>query len=361
MGGDFYILVFLIVFVINLVAVHFKRFRKPLIILGFLILLALIGFRYNVGTDYQTYLDYYASTKDMSVERMLAQRTEPFVVFMSHFFSNLIENKFFIFFIYGFLTLLPLYLTNRLYGYRYLPYSVLLFCVLYLPFCLNGMRQGVSISFILLAFAYMANNKGRKCILSLICAFLFHYSTLVAIPFFVVYYLCKKYKKKTIVPMVITTIVISVIVLFFLGDVLLDYGFRSYNYLLSDVSTDNINASYLYTYLPILLIPLIPNIFKDKWAKEEKDKIVFYRQLMYAGFLFFIVGTAATYLNRFSLYFTSISVLLLPMILQNIKSKKIRVIFGVLLVLYLSLFFVQQHVFWGRHDIVPYQTWITEV
>ena len=358
MGAEFYIFVFLIVFIINLVAVRVKRFKMPFIILGFIILLALIGFRYNVGTDYQSYLNYYSSTKNMPIERIFTQRTEPFVVFMSHVFSNLIENKFFVFFIYGFLTLLPLYLANKLYGYRYLPYSVLLFCVLYLPFCLNGMRQGVSISFILLAFTYLANDKWRKSIVGLIIAFLFHYSSLVVIPFFIVYYLCKKFKKKTIIPIAITTAAISSIVLFFLGDILLGYGFESYNYLLSDISTDNINISYLYTYLPIILIPFIPNMLKEKWVEEERDKVAFYKQIMYSGFVFFIVGTAATYLNRFSLYFTSISILLLPMVLKNIKNKKLRILLGVLLILYLILFFVQQYVIWGRQDIIPYQTWI---
>ncbi len=57
MGGLFYILVFLLVFGINLLAVSQKnkKVKYGLILLGFAILLFMFGFRYNVGTDYQRY------------------------------------------------------------------------------------------------------------------------------------------------------------------------------------------------------------------------------------------------------------------------------------------------------------------
>ena len=222
MGGEIYIIVFLFVFLINLLVprVKSKWMRRFLLFISLTILICFIGFRYDVGTDYDNYLRLYRRIKASTLEFAVSQKMEPLFGVLYWTFSKLFSIDYWIFFLHGILAVLPVYILNRIYGYKYLGYSVLIYCFLFLPFSLNGMRQGAAIGMILLAIVYLAEMKHWKAIISFFLATQLHRSAILVLPHLVVYYMCKKYKWNFAKLNLLLTIGVAFVVLFFLNDFL---------------------------------------------------------------------------------------------------------------------------------------------
>ena len=357
MGGVFYIIIFLLVFGINLFAVSQKnkKAKYALIALGFVILLLMLGLRYNVGTDYPRYLSRYTLAKDFTFEEIMTKYKDPFVTLVYSIFSKITNGGYFVFFLYGALSLVPIYLASKVKDFKNLPYLVLAFCFICLPFSMNGMRQGVALSFTVLAVTLLTNKKIKSGIASYIIACLFHFPALVLLPYLATYGICKKLKKSTLWPNIIITAVISIVVLFFLGNILSMLGLGAYKYIANKISISDISFISILPYIPILLAPIVLN---KKRVRELPENINFYNQLVYSGFVLFIIGTAAQYLGRLSLYFIIFSILTIPTLIDHIENEKFRKIVRILFVLYLIAFFVFQFVIMGRHEIIPYQTYL---
>ena len=357
----FYLIIFAIVFLLNTLAkkAKTKHLQKLFVLSSFLILLFVVGLRYKVGTDYDSYLEQFQEIKHTSWGNLLSSRIEiiPAVLFklVSYISSSGVE----IFFVMGFLALYPIYKLNKLFEYKYLPYSVLTYCIMLLPFTMNGMRQGIAMSFALLAFTYLLKKKPVKSCVSFAIALLSHTSALLMLPHLVLYFICSKKNWKFTKPSIIASTVIGIVVLFFLNNFLLSHDFTTYNYILGKINLSNINFFGIIFYLPILLMTMV--ISKSKEGDKDSNMISeSTKSLVYSGIAFDIIGTAATFLSRFALYFTAYEVLLIPALLQKIENKKTRLVIEYAVVIFFVAYFIVQYYVMGRHEIFPYRTWIFE-
>lgn len=348
--------VFAVVFALNYYAARQSRvlIRKILIALGFSVLLCFIGFRYDVGTDYPHYLDSYNQIADLSWEELPSLRIELLVAIIFKVCSFVLIDPRLIFVVLGFLMLYPIYKANKLYGNKYLAYSILTYCVLFLPFGLNGIRQGIAMSYILLSIVYLTKGKVRNSLLNFIIAVLFHTSSLIVLPYMLIIYTRKWKKINFTVLNLITTSLIAIAVLFFLNDLLVNNGISQYSYMLGNVDADKISLSSIVIYIPMVLMALF-------LGKSEKDsETIVYKNLTISGVCLYMIGTAAQYLSRFGLFFMMPSVMLLPKLVQEIPNKNTRIIIKLFFIAYLIAFFYIQYSLLGKHEILPYQTWILE-
>ena len=357
MGALVYFLLFLVVFVINTIIpkVDKKWLQRLMVIASAGILVCFIGFRFNVGTDYGAYLQRYQVVKNTSLEYATSQKTEPFVGMLYYGVSRIISNDYWIFFMYGILAIVPLYILNKKYRYKYLNYSILLYSLIFLPFSLNGARQGAAISLILLALVYLSDKNTRKAAVAFVLAVLFHRSAIIVMPHIIAYMLCKRKKWNYAKINLVLTIIVSCFILFCLNDFLIENSIDSnnyYSYISSNISANNISFSHFLHYLPMLIIAFI----KSPKDKKESEAVLIGKNLIYSGLLYCIVGSSAQYLDRISLYFLAPSIIVLPMLFQNIKTNNRTVITGLIL-LYGLLFFVVESIILGWHEIIPYNTW----
>lgn len=350
-----YFVVFGLVFVLNILAVRQKnsKLKYILIGLGFLILLLFIGFRYNVGVDYKSYLSSYNSVANTSWDKILSLRMEPLVSFIFKVCSYILQDSRLIFLVLGFLLLLPLYMANKVYNNKYLAYSVLTFCVLFLPFGLNGMRQGIAMSFALLALVYFAKNKNKKGLFSFIISAFFHTSALIMLPYIIAIWFCRKKNIKFTTINIILTTIVSLALFFFLNGILLDNGITKYSYMLSEIGTEEVSLSGFLIYAPIMILALV-----FAGDREERTELSIYKNFMMTGLLFYTIGTTAQYLTRFSYFFLLPMIMLSSILIQNISNKRDRIIVKILYIIYLIVFFYLQYYVSGRHGIMPYQTWL---
>ena len=352
-----YFVVFTIVFLLNFLAMRQPRVgvRSFLVVVSFMTLLLFIGFRYNVGTDYEHYLNDYYDISGIPWGDLPALRMELLVAVIFKLCSFVLPDARLLFVVLGFLLLWPIYKVNKLYDYRYLAYSILIYCILFLPFGLNGIRQGIAMGFMLLAFVYLIKNKVKYGMANFIIAVLFHTSSLIALPYMVA--ICfSKWRKISFTKLnIVLTGLIAVMVLFFLSSLLINSGFMQYDYILGNVDADRISLNSFVAYIPIVIL-----IFAFSGGKTERDEILILKNLTVSGVVFNTVGTAAQYLSRFGLFFLMPSIILLPRLVQSISKKNTRIVVKCLLIIYLIGFFYVQYSLWGRHEILPYQTWILE-
>lgn len=357
-GALIYFIIFAIVFVINFVAskTTHKLLKIVLPISSFLILLLFIGLRDNVGTDYNIYGNTYLTVKNMTWQDIFNLRLEPFVGIIYKTLAPIFSDFHWIYFMYGALSLLPIYIANKLYDNKYLHYSVLAYCVFFLPFSLNGMRQGVAISFAFLCFALLAKKKKLASVISMALSVCFHKTAIIILPYLLISFFDKKEdnrKRKTLL-YILVTIAISILMMTVLKDFLYENEMEDYGAYLSNMSLANISLSTLFSYIPILLMSYI--ISKD--IIKTPEKISSYSTLFYVGLIFQVVGTSAAYLNRIALYFLPGLLMICPVFLCSIKNPTTRFVVKVLFVVYLVAYFVVQYIVWGRHEIIPYATWL---
>lgn len=355
-----YFSVFGLVFLLNAFAI--RRYRsfvgKVLIALGFVILLCFIGFRYNVGTDYDNYLGIYNSITNTSWENLFSMNIEPAVAVMFKALSFVLWDAKLVFVVIGFLLLWPVYKANKLYDYKYLAYSVFCFCILFLPFGLNGMRQGMSMSFALLALSYFNKDKTKNSIICFVISCLLHTSALFLVPYALGAVFTKK-RKKYILPInAILTIVLSIVVVFFLSSLLQENGIVKYDYILKTMDIENASLIGLIIYSPII-IANIASVWAGYKKQRPDNQFVLYGSLSLSGLVFYIIGSSAKYLSRLGLTLMIPSIITIPYLLQETTQRKHeRVLLKALFVVYLVLFFVIHFYIWGKHEIMPYQTWL---
>ena len=253
-GSLIYFIIFAIVFILNYFStkLHKKTLRITLVIISFLILTIFVGLRSKVGTDYEAYIAEYEKTKALPWSDVFSQRTEFVVVLSYKVFANVFSSYHWIFFMYGALSILPIYLANQLFHNKYLPLSVLAYCLMFLPFTLNGMRQGVAMGFILLATACLMKKKYKASVVATIIAFLFHLSSLVFVPFPILYIYCKKKNHNYI----LFSAILTIFILIFL---FISQNAGLYSGYLSKTSISNLSFGSLITYSPILIMTFLYN------------------------------------------------------------------------------------------------------
>lgn len=361
----FYLTVFIMVFFIQRAAMRQKNktAKKSLIILSFFIILLLIGLRYKVGVDYAGHIDIYNTYAKQSFAEIWSSSGDIGKKIIIGLAPKIFGDVKAIFWIYGLLTLYPIYKINKNSNFKYLAYSTLVFNLTTLPATLNIMRQGAAMSFALLAFDYLRHDlKWSKAIICIIIAAILHTSALLITPFFVAYILTEKYKKSFRKWAYIITVLESISFMTFIGSFFARIGFSDYDYMLKVSGSAKVYSGWiLYNSIYYIILFFIYYTFKkgdsasNKKSKKEIDDEL---TMVVNGTIFEVVGTMTKFLSRISYYFSIYQILLIPTILQNITEKNSRITAKIICITSLVALFIFRCYFQGYYGIIPYQTWI---
>ena len=360
----FYLAVFGLVFILQLFAMKQKNkmLQKILVLGSFFVLLLLIGLRYKVGTDYLGHIGIYNDFSNRSFDSILTGSGDIGSKLIIGLAAHTFNDFKIIFWVYGLMTLYPIYKINKNSDFKYLAYSTLVFNLTVLPVSLNIIRQGAAMSFALLAFDYLRNNKSMlKIVVSMAIAVMLHPSALLMVPFLVLYRLFGKRKdKKFQVSMLIVVFGISLLFATSLKDVLNEIGFGNYTYMF--VVSRELGLSlglvfYNVVYYAMLLFMLL--MYRKCKMNSDNDIIISKLfTILVAGSIFEIVCSMTKNLSRVSYYFSIYQILLIPLILQNISDKKTRTIMGIVCMAVLTGLFVLRCYVQGYYEIIPYQSWL---
>lgn len=351
-----YLSVFIVVFILNIIGSKYYKNHKcigsAIIFMSFMMLIMLIGCREDVGTDYNSYIYYYNFISNLNFNELSIVDWEYGALFIFKLTSILFKSSKAIMIVLAILTIYPIYKLNKLYDYKYLPYSVLTYCFIFLPFSMNGMRQAIAMSFIALAVGYLMKEENVKSILLIIIAYLFHKSAIIVIPYLALFMIKKGRKIER--DYILITLMVSILILFF-NDDLINLGFISeYDYYLENVSIENISFTALIFHIPIIMILL-------GFSNKEEKHLKLLKGLTISGIILDIIGTSKQYLSRIALYYTMFEILLIPILLQHIRNQTTKKFVSFLYICFLIIYFIYQFYILGRHEIFPYQTWLLGV
>lgn len=136
----------------------------------FVFLIIIAGFRWNVGFDFNTYVNEY---------RLIQSGASSYADISFIILAKIVPNITWIFFIYAFISLVLYYLV--LLREKSLLYVILLlfFSCVYLRFEMGIMRQGLSLALTLMAFQNLEKKKKLEYISLIIIAMLIHGSAII--------------------------------------------------------------------------------------------------------------------------------------------------------------------------------------
>ncbi|MDD3341523.1 MAG: EpsG family protein [Bacilli bacterium] len=295
-----------------------KRTKNMLMFLSTLPLTFISGLRYGVGQDYfYTYVPAFNSILNSGT-------------FANYEFGFLYLNKFIQFFttdyIYLFLicaVFFSYFTFKTIYKYSKDPVLsiFLLICTQYYFIYLNGMRQMIAVSIFLYSFRYIKEKKIVKYLLLNLIGFSFHSSAIIAIPFY--FFANIKLSPKKSILILISTIGVSGLLRQSLINIILGTKYAIY------ISSVYDNGSKGYIVMTIELVVLLLGLFFYPKNDKTKDKeyIKEYNIYSNAKLLSVILACLNGFLpliTRVKWYFGFSTIIFIPLILDNIKEKKLK-------------------------------------
>ena len=336
--SSFFIIIFL-AFIYDNIKGNKKIIYKNLILLVIIILLTVIsGFRYNVGTDYHSYIRMYHSYSFLDIgSRYLFK--------IANFLSS---NSQTIIIIYSVLTNLFLILVlKKISEKNKISLIMASYLLIFFPISFNTIRQSLAIIIIIYALLLFKENKNNKnAYLLFILAVLFHNSAVIIFPYLLITYKSKdKNLIKNSIFFTTSLIIFMFIYFYFLKDIGL---IRKYVGYLGVFSFQNTDMNLLISYAPFLLLLFL---FRNS-IKNSRDLSI-YSCLFISGIIFEVVFSS-TQVSRIGFYFSTFLIILIPELFEKIKDNKSKRIIKFFYCFYLIIYFVLVFYFHGRAQIFPY-------
>ena len=387
LGNITSIILYILVFVLAALLLYFgeKRHSKWLIILAFLPPILLATFRYQVGTDWIAYNQFYEEVaQEDSAEfwRQIREReTEPLMMFIGLITSTLRTGSWPIFLIYSSITLIFMYLAMRRLApkHTWLVFTVFLFTAF--PDSFNIMRQMAAMSVLAYLYAWIAtrrpvdtkssrdtasvrpvvtggqrlflgrdlrNGRAMTCVtvvILLILAINLHYATLALLPILLIPYLSKKFGEKKISYALSLLLIVSLLLFPLLIQLLATSGILSPKHY--ETLTNDFGSFYNFNFLICIVLGAFSFFYFRK-----KPTANFLTPLILLGANYAAVGFYSRYLGRLADFFWPFAILLAWQILDSFKiSLRLKIILTLAAAL---LYFFIVYVWLGTNEILPY-------
>jgi hypothetical protein len=334
-------LVYNLILVFPILLLYYREKIKIPIALPY-ILITLVGIlRFDIGFDYDGMVRTFRVYAESSEFTVLSK--EPSYYILCKLFS--FSSKGYIFVLALFFVANLFVLSKILYYYKIEFEGLFVFitmCFLFDSF--DRVRQSLAILVFLYSLRFIEKRKFSKYLISIIITFFIHYSAIILLPF---YWLLRiRLSKNTYF-----LIFVVAIILFYLGfwvnirynlfkliPVYGDLYIRREQYLLSVATNSGIGVLFtiIMLFLPVLL-------FRD----VNEHRIII--NTTFFGTLFFTLASGNLLLERFSQYFTYVSIIAISLLLKPVSRNKY--ILGFVL-----FFWFQASIFIARSGCTPYKT-----
>lgn len=311
------------------VLMHSKQFsnnRKALLSTACIVLFAVSGLRFYVGTDYSHYISGFSRYVNSTTMELLRQ---PAIILVAKI-THLISDDYAIwFFAMAMITVIPVFI--GIYKYSV---SIALSMILYLllgcwHFSFNIVKQSAAAAFLFLGYGALRSHNLKRWIIFCAVATLFHFSAILMIPVFYVVAVPKSKRNSAII------IGLSISILFFYDRLfilasLLKQGENTIS-IYSATRNNAVNILRIAVNCAPLLLCALSSQINDKTDLDYNT--LFNLSLLNAGMN---IGTMnSIYLNRICVYTTIYNVLFIPVIIKRISSRNRMICIPIMLLLYI--------------------------
>ena len=358
-----YIAVFLTSLFMFFLALQFRDKNKLIFLFFSIIALAipclLAGIRdYSIGTDVEVYIEplfrvsKYFETFKSYITNTGSEVNDILYLLLTFVCGKLSDDIFLLFFMIEFLVIYPVYktllLTNEKKGNILI--GMFIFFMLFYNLSFNMARQSIAISFALLSFAYCIQKNRKKCILNLIVAILFHSSSVVMIPAYILYTFFEKKEKDASTKFLIKSMIFifSLVFIVFLPEIvklLINIGILDNNHfstIISKFSHFDINYTRTFCYIVFYIVIC----FNKKRLSNNIKNSDYYIFLSFISILILQFGAVIKYSERIGLYYFYISLFFaMPKLIpQNFNKFTKKELMNLLLIL---LIFTMYWIYWS--------------
>ena len=330
---------------------HFGRRYICMMILSFLPIFIVAAIRYEVGTDWPIYLDYYGWINEgvKGFSEKLFNLMNKLVGWTVNDFQALVVLVAFLSYFFLFKAICDQSIS--------IPLSLLIFFIGSSFFAsMNQLRQAISMPIMLYAYKYVRDRKPLPYFFWCIIASLIHASSLVYLP---VYFIARVRPSLRRYVTVFGLCIVTLPVL----HILLEYfmAFTKYAWYSTSIFNTGSEANnfYLLGFLFQLVILVILSYYRFRSDKEDPT----YDGLLNCYFLSVIMllfTPVFSQVLRVSQCFGYCQILLIPRMIDREKDRTRRILLYILIIgLYTAkLFYDTYHLGWN--GVIPYQTIFTK-
>ena len=329
------------------------RPNRAFLLLSFLVPFLLSSFRWEVGTDYKTYISLYEAINSISTSAQWVQQlleVEPLYVLMNLLVKAIFGSPLPIFFISALLLLGFIYRTMEDYhGKISVMLSVYVFLLLMFSTTLNIMRQMISVAIVFYATRYLFQHNYKKAALWMLIALMFHYSALIVLPFWL-FRGTKRYERNVRIIMFS-----ALLLLFVLGSVFGSLFDRIRHLYLQESGSQP--GVVLRIGLMLLRAPIIVPILlyrKQLVAHDERNHFWIIMAVFEVAFSY--LGYILDVLNRLSLYFAVSWIVLLPALVRSMPTRGAQYRMGAYVMLVVTGLWVFNTAISNYGDVLPYKS-----
>lgn len=324
-----------------------KKLKKNVcVIIGLAIPILISALRYDVGTDFNAYVDMYNSIKNLDiniVEGLFSVICKIAIV---------LGNVQYMFAIYSALTIIFVYKALEYNKDKY-SLSLCFFLYLFLHFAIsfNIIRQALAVVIVFYTYRHLTEKNLKKFIFWVLIASLAHKTALVFLP---LYFIVPKNKEKISKIQVIQVIALMIVMLVVLNlKTILQYltnfsMFEKYAIYMNPMKTENKS-------LILKLILLCVFLFFRKQLKVYEPKNNIYIILFIISVILEFTGYFSAFVKRIAMYFT-ISEIYLISCLPKIFNKKDRNLVLLAIICYAIIIFIISFYIQGQSNVIPYRT-----
>lgn len=333
-----------------------KRKLRWLIILAILIPAIVGGLRYRVGVDYVSYMGKLKEAPEMGMAEFSSKfgGMEPAL----WLFGQLPWQ--FFFFATSFLTILFFYLGFKNFGSKHIGLCMLLVMLVIFPQALGGVRQGVAMSICFYAFSFIPQKRRTAFIVTVLCAALFHYSSLIMLLIYPLHYLMvskPETEKKFIVKMAVMAVALVAAIV--IGFQIIEYipFLRKYALYSTAEFADQYGAlTATHNILPELAAVALIVMFYGHLVKDKKGNGRFMFMSIILMMVITLIGFKVPLASRLADYFIAFFILAITSAIDTFSDSGSRRIMVGVVIAYAVLFFIGGIYLNGSGAIFPYRT-----
>lgn len=206
-----------------------------------------------------------------------------------------------------------------------LPWAFLVYFLLYYSNSLNMTRQTMAIAVCLYSFSNLLNGRTVKALIFAFLAVAFHYSAVIFFGMFaLVFYTSKFTRNFWLFQLIVSFTCISVIILLdqiiamVIGVGAMDQGFDTYSS--TGVYGSNIPISELFLCVIFFGLTIL---FRRQFNESVENKNL-YQSIFLVSFVFCFAALKSTFAIRGMYYFSYMSIIIFPILIENIEKKNAK-------------------------------------
>ena len=313
--------------------------------------------RYNVGTDYNAYIEIYNRINHYwtSSGAWNYYRNEPLFFLINKISYLLFDSYLGVFFLSS--LIIHLFIMLGLDNYKEhisISFALFIYYMYFFNFSLNGIRQTIALSIVFFALKYLLQRSFIKYLYWVVVATLFHNTAILTIPLYFLIYLNNNpaFKFVYYLSILLTPFVLIILIGAFINLPILE----SYSHYVTNKQLV-IKPGFAIHILPIL-IPVF--LFKKNVIRVNTKYQVFF-DISLLNIPYTYVAYYVDWGQRMAKYTNTVYLLLIPLAINSVRKEKNKHLLLIYYIIYFAFYYIGIYVLNNSSEAFPYRSILDQI